>query len=368
MKYKFSQSNELITPALVYYKDQLAINLEEVIELAGSVDRLWPHVKSHKASEMVKMQMDRGIHRFKCATIAEAEMVAEQGAEAVILAYPMVGPNIGRFIKLSLAYPEVRFFAIGDEEGCLKKLAETSKEKGVETHVLIDVNMGMNRTGIPIPHLVHLFETVSDFEGIVVDGLHCYDGHQTATELELRKASVRSVFAELQSVIRVLKEKQLKCDILVMGGTPSFPCYIDIPNVYCSPGTLFINDYGYASRFKDLHIEPAAAILTRVISVPKSGTFTLDLGYKGIASDPAGIRGKIVGLKHYNQLFQSEEHWVFKMEEGYEEECPKVGEEFFVVPTHICPTSALYPSIVVVENQEMIDEWIVTARNRKISY
>ena len=45
-----------------------------------------------------------------------------------------------------------------------------------------------------------------------------------------------------------------------------------------------------------------------------------------------------------------------------------VGDEFFVVPTHICPTSALYPSVPVVENGHMTDTWEVTARNRKITY
>ena len=105
-----------------------------------------------------------------------------------------------------------------------------------------------------------------------------------------------------------------------------------------------------------------------MISNPCEGTFSLDLGYKGIAADPAGIRGQLLGIENYEEMFQSEEHWTFRMKSGHEDECPKVGEELFVIPTHICPTSALYPSVIVVANSEIVGEWEVTARNRKITY
>ena len=120
-------------------------------------------------------------------------------------------------------------------------------------------------------------------------------------------------------------------------------------------------------KYPDLVFTPGAAVMTRVISCPLKGHFTLDLGYKGIASDPEGTRGVIAGMEHVRELFQSEEHWAFCMEPGYEDQCPRVGDELFVVPTHICPTSALYPSVPVVEKGHMLDTWEVTARNRKIN-
>ena len=129
-----------------------------------------------------------------------------------------------------------------------------------------------------------------------------------------------------------------------------------------------ILDIAYSLEFPDLQMEPAATILCRVISHPCEGTFTLDCGYKGIAGDPPGPeRGKVVGV-HCRAVLQSEEHWVFRMDEGHEAEIPPVGSVVYVIPRHVCPCALLYPTILVAEGGEIVDEWEVTARNRKIKF
>ena len=75
----------------------------------------------------------------------------------------------------------------------------------------------------------------------------------------------------------------------------------------------------------------------------------------------------IAGFDQAHALFQSEEHWVFEMNPGNEER-PAIGTVFYVIPTHICPTSALYPSALVAENGRITGEWPVTARNRRLTY
>ena len=102
--------------------------------------------------------------------------------------------------------------------------------------------------------------------------------------------------------------------------------------------------------------------MTRVISHPTSGMFTLDLGCKGIASDPADSRGTVVGLENAEVAFQSEEHWTYRMLPGHEAERPAIGTVFYVIPTHICPTTALYRAALVAENGEITGEWTVDAR------
>lgn len=69
------------------------------------------------------------------------------------------------------------------------------------------------------------------------------------------------------------------------------------------------------SKLTDLPFVPAAALLTRVISHPEKGIFTLDLGHKGIAADPVSIRGIIVNLEEADPILHSEEHWVWRMRE-----------------------------------------------------
>lgn len=365
--YSFAGTSDLITPALIYYRDLIQNNMETAIRTAHGANRLWPHIKSHKMADMIRLSIQHGITRFKCATIAEAEVAASCGSSHVIVAYPLTGPNISRFIKLSEAFPHTQFYAIGDDLEMLSRLGHYARSSGSDATVLADVNLGMNRTGVPLPDLAHFCQACAELPGITLKGLHCYDGHRTEHEYDIRKKHTAETDDTLQTIFDDLQREIPLCSIIILGGTPSFPCHTGFPGAFFSPGTLFIYDYGYSRKFPDLPYTPAAAILTRVVSHPQKGVFTLDLGYKGIAADPEGSRGKLLGITNCEELFQSEEHWVFRMKSGHEDERPGIGTELFVIPTHICPTSALYSEAVVVENGNITAYWPVSARDRKIT-
>ncbi|MDR1834549.1 MAG: D-TA family PLP-dependent enzyme [Fusobacteriaceae bacterium] len=365
--YELRNTENIITPALVYYKDLILENTKKAIAIAKSPDNLWPHVKSHKIREMIEMQLALGITRFKCATIAEGEMLGEARAPKVILAYPLVGPNVDRFLTLIRSYPETEYFAIGDDLNQLRLLGEKAAAVGLTVNALVDVNVGMNRTGTLPETCVDFYVVASKLKGLKLRGFHFYDGHLGITDVGERQKEVDAVHEKLRIIRDELKEKGYPVEIFVMGGSPEFPCHAKHENVWYSPGTVFLFDYAYESKFPDLPFVPAGIVLTRVVSHPKPGYFTLDLGHKGIGADPPGVRGKIVGIDHAAHVSQSEEHWVFQVEEGFEDEIPPVGSLQYVIPTHICPTSALYPSVLVAENGEITDEWVVAARNRKIT-
>ena len=334
--------------------------------MAGGPEFLWPHVKSHKTAEMIRMQIDLGITRFKCATVAEAEMTAGAGGAQIILAYPLVGPNILRFLQLVQAYPQTVFYAIGDDYNQLSILAEEARKAGPSVNVLVDVDIGMHRTGVPLDSLESFYERCSALKGIQVKGMHCYDGQCKDPDLSRRKAMTEEYDRKVLHILESLKQKGLTCENLVMGGSPNFPCRTGKREFYLSPGTIFIGDWAYYSSLPDLAFTPGAAIFCRVVSRQGGNTFTIDLGCKGIASDPAGDRGVIAGLPEAKPVFQSEEHWVFSLPENIER--PSIGSECYVIPTHICPTSALYPEIQAAEGGKITECWQVSARNRKIKY
>lgn len=365
--YEIQNTEEIITPQLVYYKEIVIENIKKAIARAGGAKRLWPHVKSHKTAGMVKLQQNMGITRFKCATIAEAEMLADCGVQEILLAYPLVGPNIRRFVALELTYPNLHFWAIGEDIKMLEQLAEQSREAGVKTRVLLDVNMGMNRTGVDLDQAQALYERCSTLDGIQMMGFHCYDGNHNHPDIVQRKQSVEETDKKLQEIKQNLTAKGMECPVFVMGGTPSFPCHCEYDEVYLSPGTAFLQDAGYYQNLKDLDFVPAAVVLTRVISHPSDQMFTLDLGYKAIAADPVIQRGYIVNGEDYEAMFQNEEHWVFKIKEGSGAKNPEIGSVLYVIPTHICPTSALYPEIPIVKHGQITERWEVVARNRKLT-
>ena len=364
--YVLRDAEALISPALIYYEDIIRANTRRTIAIAGGPERLWPHVKSHKTQELIRMQISMGITRFKCATIAEAEMCAAAGAGELILAYPLVGPNIARFLRLADVFPKTVFYAIGDDYGQFALLGAEAMKRGKRVNALVDVDMGMRRTGVAIERLEPFYERAAGLEGLALRGLHCYDGHLHDHDFQARKAKVDAIDRDVLRARESLTKKGFDCGLLVMGGTPTFPCRAGTGDWYLSPGTCFIGDWGYAVKFPDMDFSPGAALFTRVVSHPGGNTFTIDLGYKGIASDPAGDRGIIAGMEDARPLFQSEEHWVFSLPEG--KPLPPIGAVCYVIPTHICPTSALYPEILTARDGKIAATWPVSARNRRINY
>jgi len=364
MDYHFSGEEEIESPSLVYYHDVIEENLNKAIALAGNAARLWPHMKTHKTSALLKMQIERGIVRFKCATIAEAELCAMSGGAHALVAYPLVGPAIGRFIKLREKYGSTEFWAIGDDLGQLEllgKAAVSENQSPIET--LIDVNLGMDRTGVLPDKLEGFYLNAIKIEGLKIKGFHCYDGHLTIKDLSERCSAASLAAKVFWKVKKSLEKEGHEVPVIVMGGTPTFSCHRETEGVFLSPGTFFVQDNGYYSKYADLDFTPGAAILSRVISHPKEGYFTLDTGSKAIATDPAD-RGIIADLPEAKPVFQSEEHWVWTLEGSA---VPPIGRVLYILPTHICPTSALYPGVVVVKDGKRSDYWEVGARNRKIS-
>ena len=98
--YTIDNIAELDTPALVLYPDRVRENIRHAIAMVGDPAWLRPHVKTHKSPEVTRLMLAAGIRQFKCATIAEAEMLAMEGAPDVLLAYQPIGPKALRFVTL----------------------------------------------------------------------------------------------------------------------------------------------------------------------------------------------------------------------------------------------------------------------------
>src|SRR5438105_928499 len=122
-RYTLRDTSELLSPGLLIYRGLVRQNLQGMIAMAKGADRLRPHVKTHKMAEVVRLAERLGIRKHKCATIAEAEMVAAAGGTDVLLAYPLVGPNVDRLARLVRAYPETTFRAVVDDPESARALS-----------------------------------------------------------------------------------------------------------------------------------------------------------------------------------------------------------------------------------------------------
>ena len=92
--YRIENAESVFSPGLLIFRDLVEQNLVEMVRIAGGPERLRPHCKTHKTQEVVKIALRLGVTRHKCATIAEAEMLADAGVQDILIAYQMVGPNL----------------------------------------------------------------------------------------------------------------------------------------------------------------------------------------------------------------------------------------------------------------------------------
>jgi D-threonine aldolase len=362
------QLSDLLSPSLVIDRGLVAQNLAAAVAMAGGPGRLRPHVKTHKMPAVVRMTEAVGIDKHKCATIAEAEMLAATGARDVLLAFPVVGPNVARLAKLARHYPATQFRTLVDDPDAARALSAGMGGLDRPIGVLVDLEIGMGRTGIaPGEGAAALYALVARLPGLAPDGLHAYDGHLNDPDPDDRAARARPGIEQTLRLRDRLLASGLPVPRLVMGGTPTFPIHAAStePGVECSPGTYTLYDAGYASKFADLPFVPAAVLFSRVISRPRPGRITLDLGHKAVAADPVGPRVRLLDVPDYTLVGQSEEHLVIDTPAA--DRLPP-GSVVLAIPTHICPTCALHRRAYVVEDGRLVDEWEVAARDRVLTF
>lgn len=128
-------------------------------------------------AEMIRVQMTMGICRFKCATLSEIRMVAQEGAEYVLWAYPVVGPNVGKFIGLMQEFLGCCLYTLEDDLDALQVLCDAAQKQSMRLNVPLDVNITMNRTGMTPDWVVGAYRAEEKMSGVKICGLHCYDGH-----------------------------------------------------------------------------------------------------------------------------------------------------------------------------------------------
>ncbi len=362
--FKLENTDEIITPSLVVFPKRILHNIKLMIEIAGGTESLRPHIKTHKMSEIIKMQIDNGINKFKCATITEAELLAKSGAKDILLAIQPTGKNISRFISLIKIYPESIFSTIVDNEYSLNEINNRAIEEKTSVSIWLDINNGMNRTGVePNNEACSIFQKIASASNLNAKGLHVYDGHIRESDYSKRKQVCDNAFSHVLDLKKNIEKKGILIDKIVAGGTPTFPIHAKRENVEVSPGTSLLWDDRYGTAFEDLKFIHSAVLIGSIISKPSKDLICINLGHKSVASEMDFPRLSFLNLKNTEQIGHSEEHLVVKCNES--DKYP-VGMICYSIPSHICPTVPKFSKVLTVDEGEVIGEWKVSARDNMI--
>ena len=172
-KFRLRDVDNILTPALVIYPEIVAANIACTLKLLGGDANRWrAHIKTAKLDYTLRLLIDRGIRNFKCATTLELLHVCQNGAEDVLLAYPLVGANARRVVEIKQQFPQVRISVL------VESPEQLPQWRGTDIGIFLDINPGMNRTGIElnaVGKLVEVIRAIAD-AGLQFRGLHFYDG------------------------------------------------------------------------------------------------------------------------------------------------------------------------------------------------
>jgi D-threonine aldolase len=363
--YEITNADEIASPTLLLYPERIEENLRRLIQMAGDPARLRPHVKTHKLPQIIAMKRSLGINKFKASTIAEAEMTAAAGGSDVLIAYQCVGPNARRLAQLIEKFPQTHFASLVDNPASLGELSAAATAAGVTMELLVDLNVGMNRTGIaPDQTAVDLYRQLSQTAGIVAGGLHAYDGHVRDINYQALTDAASQAFAPVTQLVQTLRAGGMSVPKVVAGGTPTSSLLVTSADVEVGAGTPVLWDFGQAEVSPDLDYLHAAVLLSRVISRPTLDRICLDLGHKSVAAEMPQPRVRWFGLEDAEVIMQNEEHLVLRTERAAD---LPVGHIVYGVPRHICPTVALQSEVWAVRDGQATERWPVVARARRLT-
>jgi D-threonine aldolase len=364
--YQINDPSQIDSPAILVFPERVKHNIQIAIATVGDVKRLRPHIKTCKSPDAVRLMQEAGITKFKCATISEAELLGMMNAYDVLLAYQPTGPKLKRFIELIKKYPASHYSCLTDSVGSANEIVNALQTAGLKISVYIDINVGMNRTGIrPGSSFIELWEYLQTNDSIENIGLHVYDGHITTPDFKIREQEVNDCYKQVDELLKEINEHGRPAPYIIAGGSPTFPVHAKRKNVECSPGTFIYWDKSYLDNCPEQNFLPAVVLMTRIISLPGNGIITTDLGHKSVASEnDISRRVFLLNVNDLKPVSQSEEHLVLK-NEG--DKVYEIGDILYGIPFHVCPTVALYERMLTIENGKVSGEWKNTARDRIIS-
>jgi D-serine deaminase-like pyridoxal phosphate-dependent protein len=369
-KFRIDNVDQLLTPALAIYPEVLARNIEQTIQLLdGHADRWRAHIKTAKLNYTLRMLLQRGVRNFKCATTLELLSACQAGAKDILLAYPAIGANARRVREICEQYRNVTISVL------IENTAHIDQWRGSRVGAFIDVNPGMNRTGIEQTRMTDIVELARSVEkaGLEFRGLHYYDGqYGSMSELD-RTHMAHHGYDQLLAIVNSLRINGMKVAEVITAGTPTFPSSVSYSGFRnsslfmhrASPGTVLYNDaVSLAQLPPELEYQQAALVLTRVVSHPRKGIISCDAGHKSVSADAGVPTCRVLGHPELTPLSPSEEHLPMSLADGVK--TPELGEVLYLLPRHVCPTVNNFDHALIVRNGEIESVQEVSARGREM--
>jgi D-serine deaminase-like pyridoxal phosphate-dependent protein len=357
----------LDTPCLVLDLDMFERNLAAMHGWARDQDiALRPHAKTHKCATIGKKQMQAGAIGLCCAKLGEAEVLAGQGLEHLLLTSPVAGrAKIDRLLALNAQLPDLAL--VVDDPENLTELEAAAQSAGQQLRLLIDVDVGTHRFGIISPdQALALADMMSASPVLSLMGIQGYAGHcQAITDYHERLEVSHGALGVLASIRDALVEAGHASDIVTGSGTGThdvdqkFGLFTDL-----QVGSYVFSDVTYdrvtMTTDGERRVQPALFVHSRVVSRRQEGYATIDAGSKSFSMDgpmPILVDGPTPGSEYGR--FGDEFGRVSLEGAG---RGVALGELTIWMVPHCDPTLNLYDEIHCVRGDTLVEIWPIEAR------
>jgi D-serine deaminase-like pyridoxal phosphate-dependent protein len=374
VSYDIDGVDRLLTPALAIYPEIVDRNIAATLRLLGGDANRWrPHLKTAKLGFIMRRIAESGVRQAKVSTTVELAAACSCGMKDVLLAYPVVGANAARVRDIADQNRETRISVL------VENAAQVGAWTGSRVGVFIDVNPGMDRTGIEQDRVDAIVGVARAIEaaGLEFCGLHYYDGQYHSQPLGERETLAHCGYGRLMEIAAAVKRAGFDVEEVITSGTPAFPCaasyepFREASFVHrASPGTVVYSDATSITQLPaEWGYELAAVVVSTVVSHPKANYVTCDAGHKAVSADAGTPTCVVAGRPELTPLKPSEEHLPIEVKSGAR---PEIGEPLYLIPRHVCPTVNNFDDAVIVIGGRVAAIERVTARGHeaplKISY
>lgn len=351
----------LDTPVFLIDLDTMETNIAKMADyFASRPCNLRPHMKHHKTPEIAQLQLSAGAIGVCCQKLGEAEVMVAAGITDILVTYEIVGSTkIHRLMNLN-KNADVKVTV--DDASNVSDLSDAAVKHGVTLGVLVDVNVGQNRCGVPPGgKAVDLAKIVSKSPGLNLRGVNGYEGHlQAIVNRDERAEKASEAMAWLMETATAIQKSGIEVDIVSAGGTGTYNTTGNYPGVNeIQAGSYVFMDASYLKITNDF--ETSGTVLATVISKPTSERAILDSGMKAISTDQ--WPPLVLGMPGIQICGVSDEHLTIRLTDSDSRQV-RPGDKIELIPGHNDTTVNLHSHLFGVRNETLETVWEVGARGR----
>ncbi len=375
--------SSLDTPAVLVDMDRLEANIREMSHLAAEAGlRLRPHTKIHECTNIAKLQIEAGACGISLAKLEEAERMAEDGIDDIMIVHPFYGELKLEKLKRLLSQPKLKVSVVVDMIEQAEGISHIGQAVGKKVPVLLEIDTGVRRYGVlPGEPTLNLAKKLCQLAGIKFVGILTHEfafAERTADGIDRLAFEVASVMAE---TAKMLRRERIAIEHVVVGASPTFRAmcryarhFPEITEIH--PGGMAIGDITYVNAFGQTEDTCAVTVLTTVVSTPTSDRAVIDAGAKTFGADPLiHLRWKpnyfLDGRPSYGYVKGHPDLWLGRLsaEVGVvyltdPERKLSIGERLEIVPNNAILVLCLHDEIYGVQNNVVEKVIPVTGRGR----